>query len=113
MVPAKDVRAKGVDWVISKLPDAKKYYISIDIDCLDPSIANGTGSPAPFGLYYEEVIPIIEAVTKKGDVVGFDIVEVAPPCDTNMLTAMYAAQIMLDTMTFICEAKEVKKNENK
>ena len=113
MVPAKDVRAKGVDWVISKLPDAKKYYISIDIDCLDPSIANGTGSPAPFGLYYEEVIPIIEAVTKKGDVVGFDIVEVAPPCDTNMLTAMYAAQIMLDTMTFICVAKEVKKNENK
>lgn len=111
IVTSKEVRQEGVDSVILKIPEAKKYYITVDIDCFDPTIANGTGSPQPFGLYYEEVVPIIEAIAYKGDIVGFDMVEVSPPCDTNMLTAMYAAQLMLDTMSFITKAKEKQNAE--
>ena len=108
IVTSKTVREQGVAAVIDMIPDAKKYYITFDIDCLDPTLANGCGSPQAFGLYYEEVTPIIEAVAKKGDVVGMDMVEVSPPYDCHQLTAQYAAQIMLDAMSFILKEKERK-----
>jgi len=106
IVTSHEVRTKGVDHVIEKIPNAKNYYITFDIDCLDPTLANGCGSPQAYGLFYEEVIPIIEAIAYKGDVVGFDMVEVAPPYDTHQLTAQYAGQIMLDAMSFILKGKE-------
>ena len=108
IVTSREVRQKGIAHVISKIPQAKNYYITFDIDGLDPSIAIGTGSPAPMGLLYEEASQIIEAVTKKGDVVGMDMVEVSPPNDNNGITCMYAAQLMLDAMSFITKAKENK-----
>lgn len=110
IVTSKEVRTAGVDAVIAKIPDAKKYYITFDIDALDPTLAVGCGSPQAFGLLYEEVQPIIEAIAYKGDIVGFDMVEVCPPYDHSLLTAQYAAQIMLDAMSFITKAKE-KRNE--
>lgn len=109
IITSKEVRQMGVNHVISKIPTAKKYYITFDIDGLDPSIANGTGSPVPFGLYYEEASAIIEAVAAKGDIVGMDITEVSPPNDNNDMTSMYAAQLLLDAMSFLTKAKENKK----
>ena len=64
--------------------------------------------PVPFGLLYEEVSAIIEAVANKGEIAGFDITEVSPPNDTNNMTCMYAAQLMLDAMSFLTKAKEKK-----
>lgn len=110
ILTSKDVRQNGIEYVISKIPEAKKYYITFDIDCLDPTQAMGTGSPQPFGLFYEECSPIIEAVANKGEIVGFDVVEVSPPYDPCGVTAQYAAQLMLDTMSFLTKAKENKKN---
>ncbi len=106
IVTSREVRVKGVDAVIDMLPDARKYYITVDIDGLDPTISSGTGSPQAFGLYYEEVSDIIEGVAQKGEVVGFDLVEVSPPYDPNQLTASYGAQIILDAMSFILKEKE-------
>ncbi|MDR1943654.1 MAG: agmatinase [Synergistaceae bacterium] len=103
---SKQVRESGVQDIIDVIPDAKGYYITFDIDCLDPSLAMGCGSPQPFGLYYEEVVPVIEAVAYKGDIVGFDMVEVSPPYDSNQMTSMYAAQIMLDAMSFTLRGRE-------
>ncbi|MFA1819603.1 agmatinase [Virgibacillus oceani] len=107
IVTSKEVRLNGVESVIEKIPEAKKYYITFDIDCLDPTLANGCGSPQAFGLYYEEVIPIIESITKKGEVVGLDMVEVSPPYDSTQLIAQYAAQIMLDALSFVLKNKEI------
>lgn len=45
IVTSREVRQKGIAHVISKIPQAKNYYITFDIDGLDPSIAIGTGSP--------------------------------------------------------------------
>lgn len=110
ILTSKDVRQKGVETVIDMVPKAKHYYITIDIDGLDPSIASGTGTPQPYGLYYEEVSGIIEGITKLGDVVGVDLVEVAPVYDPNQQTAYYAAQILLDTMSFILKEREKGKS---
>ncbi len=50
IITSREVRQKGVEWVAGRIPQAEYYYISFDIDGLDPSIAIGTGSPVPFGL---------------------------------------------------------------
>lgn len=63
--------------IVAKLP--KQIYISFDIDGLDPRFCPNTGTPVPGGLDYPEVIYIINEVVKSGrQIVGFDLVEVAP-----------------------------------
>ncbi len=63
--------------IVSKLP--KQVYISFDIDGLDPRFCPNTGTPVPGGLDYPEVIYLINEVVRSGrQLVGFDLVEVAP-----------------------------------
>ena len=102
----KDVRDHGIKWVLDNIPKAENYYVTFDIDSMDQSLVPGCGSPQPFGLYYEEIVPIFENVAKKGKIVGFDVVEVAPPYDLNESTSLYAANLMLDMMSYIWKYKE-------
>ncbi|MEG1538129.1 MAG: arginase family protein, partial [Clostridiales bacterium] len=113
IITARDFHHLGIEGVCNLIPQAKKYYITFDIDCLDMSIANGCGSPQAGGLFYDEVVPIIEAVAKMGEVVGFDMVEVAPPYDWCEMTAHYAAQIMVDALSFILKEKELRQAADK
>lgn len=63
--------------IVAKLP--KQVYISFDIDGLDPRFCPNTGTPVPGGLDYPEVIYLINEVVRSGrQLVGFDLVEVAP-----------------------------------
>lgn len=99
LVPVPEVR-RDLAGALARIPDASHYYITLDIDGLDPSICPGTGSPQPGGLLYEEVRAVIERVCEKGELVGFDVCEVSPPCDWNGQTSLYAAQLMLDAICF-------------
>jgi agmatinase len=53
-------------------------YITIDLDVFDPSIMSATGTPEPGGLYWRDVLHLMRQVTKKCDIRGFDVVELAP-----------------------------------
>lgn len=86
--------------------DITDIYISIDIDVLDPSIAPGTGYAIPGGFTYREVWKILREVTKKVNVIGFDIVEVSPSLDLpNNITLNVAAKIIIELMYFIVNNK--------
>lgn len=66
--------------IARKLPD--KVYISFDIDGLDPSLCPHTGTPVPGGLSFQQAAWLLEAVVEaEKQVVGFDLVEVAPGPD--------------------------------
>lgn len=70
---------KQVNWiaeVVEKL--GKNVYITIDLDAFDPSIMPATGTPEPGGLFWYETIGLLKEVMKAKNVVGFDIVELAP-----------------------------------
>lgn len=67
---------KWVQDVLSTL--LPKVYISIDMDGFDPSIVPGTGTPEPGGLDWDQVIRLIREVFFNREVVGLDIVELAP-----------------------------------
>ena len=103
------MREIGMAEVVQKIPAAEKYFITLDIDGLDPSIAPGTGTPAPGGLYYEELKTIFELLAKKGEIIGFDVVEVAPPYDPSGITSQVAARLMMDLISFITKEKEKTK----
>ncbi len=77
----RDIRSEksNVKWqknVVESLTE--NVYITFDIDGLDPSIVPATGTPEPGGLFWDETLDLIKMVGKKKNIVGFDLVELAP-----------------------------------
>ena len=68
-------------------------YLTLDIDCLDPAFAPGTGTPEVAGLTTNQVFTLLEA-TADLNWIGMDCVEVAPPYDHAELTSNAAAQLV-------------------
>jgi agmatinase len=68
-------------------------YLSLDIDCLDPAFAPGTGTPEPAGMSSAQVMTLLEELADL-PFVGMDCVEVAPPYDLAELTANAAASFV-------------------
>ncbi|MDR7239236.1 agmatinase [Neobacillus drentensis] len=102
----RQIRKMGIESVIELLPEGEKYYITLDIDGLDPSVAPGTGTPSPGGFIYDEVNELLEGIAKRGKVIGFDLVEVAPPYDPAGMTGQVGARLALDLLSFVLKEKE-------
>ncbi|ODV62903.1 agmatinase [Ascoidea rubescens DSM 1968] len=92
----------GLDYIINKIlstiPNHHPVYISVDIDVLDPSAAPGTGTPEPGGWLTRELIHIIRGIDSL-NIVGADIVEVAPQYDHAEITAKAAVQVVYELIT--------------
>ena len=73
-------------------------YLSLDIDCLDPAFAPGTGTPEPGGMSTNQVLSVLEELADL-PFVGMDCVEVAPPYDHAELSSQAAAHFV---WTYLC-----------
>ena len=102
------VRQIGLSKILNEIPKNKRYYLTIDIDAFDPSIASGTGTPSHGGFYYYEVLELIDGIIKQGSVVGLDLVEVAPDYDVTNSTSTLAAQLLMNTIGRILHHKNKK-----
>lgn len=98
ILSVRQFRKLGVDQVLSRIPEGARYYVTIDIDGFDPSIAAGTGTPSHGGFLYYEILEFLDGLTKRGQIVGLDLVEVAPDYDHTGTTAILAAQILMNTI---------------
>lgn len=96
ILSVRQIRKLGVDAVLERIPAGVDYYITIDIDGFDPSIAPGTGTPSHGGFLYYDVLELLDGLAKRGRVVGVDLVEVAPDYDHSGTTAILAAQVLLN-----------------
>ncbi|MEM6622197.1 MAG: agmatinase [Pseudomonadota bacterium] len=96
ILSVRQVRKLGVDAVLARIPEGARYYVTIDIDGFDPSIAPGTGTPSHGGFLYYEGLELLDGLTKRGRVVGVDLVEVAPDYDPAGQTSTLAAQLLLN-----------------
>jgi agmatinase len=94
-------RKLGTEAVLELIPEGARYYVTIDIDAFDPSIAPGTGTPSHGGFLYWEVMEILQGLARRGEVVGIDLVEVAPAYDPSGITAFLAAQVLLSFLGYI------------
>ena len=91
-------RKIGPKEMLNKIPSNIRYYLTIDIDAFDPSIASGTGTPSHGGFYYYEILELIDGLSKQGNIVGLDLVEVAPDYDLTNSTSTLAAQLLLNVI---------------
>jgi len=101
IVSVRQFRKQGVAAMLARIPKDVGYYVTIDIDGFDPSIAPGTGTPSHGGFTYYEILELLQGLTKQGNVVGVDLVEVAPDYDHSGITAFLAAQLLLNFIGFI------------
>ena len=89
--------------LLQPAPDLFKkgdYYISLDIDFFDPSAAPGTGTPEPGGLFFPDFSDVIDLIADRGNIIGFDVVEVNPLFDgASANTAHLAARCVLELMS--------------
>ncbi|HEV7434120.1 MAG TPA: agmatinase [Pseudorhizobium sp.] len=96
ILSVRQLRKMGVERVLERVPTGKRYYVTIDIDAFDPSIAPGTGTPSHGGFLYYEVLEFLDGLARRGNIVGVDLVEVAPDYDRTGTTAILAAQILMN-----------------
>ena len=103
IVTSSDVFRQGVDEVVAKLRDrigSRPLYISVDIDVLDPAHAPGTGTPEAGGLTSRELLEILRGL-RGLNLVGADVVEVAPAYDHADITAVAASHVAYDLITLM------------
>lgn len=105
ILSVRQIRQRGPEATLAEVPAGRRYYVTIDIDGFDPSIAPGTGTPSHGGFHYYEVIELLKGLTRRGDVVGVDLVEVAPDYDHTGTTAFLAARVLLDFLGYIFHAR--------
>lgn len=103
IVSVRQFRKMGVEAMLARIPEGVRYYVTIDIDGFDPSIAAGTGTPSHGGFLYYEMLEFLDGLTKQGRIVGLDLVEVAPDYDLSGSTTTLAAQLLLNVIGRIAE----------
>jgi agmatinase len=93
VIPAPDVEQLGVPGMVERIAQRvgdRPVYVSIDIDVLDPAHAPGTGTPEAGGLTSRELLATLRSFARL-NLVGADIVEVAPAYDYAQITGIAAA----------------------
>ena len=96
----------GVDKIIKEARDVVgegKTYISFDVDGLDPVYAPGTGTPEVGGITTLEAQQLLRGL-KGLNLIGGDVVEVAPPFDNTGNTALVGATMMFEILTLIADS---------
>ena len=110
---AEDVMRMGTDAVIAKALEVcggGPLYVSFDIDGIDPGFAPGTGTPEVGGLTPREVLAIVRGL-RGCDIVGADVMEVAPQYDATTNTAQIGAQVLFLELCLVAQCLGSKRPE--
>ncbi len=100
---AKDRKNWQIDSIVDSL--GENVYLSFDIDAFDASMIPATGTPEPGGPMWDEILPIIRAVAAKKNIIGIDLVELAPIKDLMAPNFMAAKLLMKMILYKFCAAK--------
>jgi agmatinase len=99
------IKAVMADAIGEALSAADHLYISLDVDSLDPAFAPGTGTPEPGGLQTFDLLRIVRHLALEHDVVGMDVVEVAPAYDVSDLTVNAAHRMVFEALAGMAERR--------
>jgi agmatinase len=93
-----EVASRGVEAIAADVRRAvglRNVYLTFDVDAVDPAFAPGTGTPVPGGLSSREAMALLRGLAGI-NLVGMDVVEVAPPLDHADLTSHLAAHLLYE-----------------
>ncbi|MFI2302954.1 arginase family protein [Actinacidiphila glaucinigra] len=85
-----------IDEVLADLPEDLPYYVTVDVDGLDPAFIPATGTPLPGGFTHTEAVALLEGLCAARRVVGMDLVELI--ADSSDQSGLVAADIVLRTI---------------
>lgn len=100
VLSAPQVNDESVAQTVAKIKETVgdlPVYLTFDIDCLDPAFAPGTGTPVCGGLSTDRALKILRGLQDL-NIVGMDIVEVAPAYDQSDITALAGATLALEML---------------
>jgi agmatinase len=106
-IAAPDVEHLGVPGMVERIRDRvgdRPVYVSVDIDVLDPAHAPGTGTPEAGGLTSRELLATLRSFSRL-NLVGADIVEVAPAYDHAQITGIAAAHVGYELLSALAARK--------
>lgn len=98
-IESRGAEAVVLDAIAEALDGPDVVYLSVDIDVIDPGMAPGTGTPEPGGMLTRELLRAIRQVVGAVDLVGMDVVEVAPAYDVSDVTAAAAHRCVLEAIS--------------
>jgi agmatinase len=93
LVTARQLRERGVPWLLNELPPDASVFVSFDVDGLDPSVAPAVSAPAPGGLTYVEAEDLLAGIRPR--LAGAAFTEYVPALDMNELTALTVARLII------------------
>jgi agmatinase len=101
----RDSFLKDAEAIVAQLPDAP-YYLSFDVDCLDPMVISQTGTPVPGGFDYREASRALELVCRRLRIVGIDFVElIEPDNDRDFREGSAIAHLLFQALANIFEGR--------
>jgi agmatinase len=107
VIHAEEIDTIGLPAVIARARAVATgpVYVSFDVDSLDPAFAPGTGTPEVGGLTPREALALLRGLAGL-EVVGADVVEIAPQYDATTVTAQCAAQVLFTELCLVAAARD-------
>lgn len=99
---------QGVEAALQYIPEGARVVVTFDCDGLDPSIMPGVAARAPGGLTYTHAIDLVSGLSRRGTIVGFDLVELYPPADVAGLSALTAARLLVNVLGAVVRQPELQ-----
>lgn len=109
-ITTKELRSKGVETIVNEVNDYLAHcdllYVSFDVDCMDPSVSVGTGTPVPNGLRIKETKELMVGLVSNPRLCCFEVVEINPTLDTENSMAETAFKILEAATNVAVKQKE-------
>lgn len=108
-----------MDWkkILSQFDDLESYispdipyYLTLDVDVMDPSIISATGTPLPNGFTHEELVKVFQVITNHAHIIGLDIVEFAP--SNEEVEGLLISDLIFRLICMISEGKDEHSSKN-
>jgi agmatinase len=101
IVPSVEIDSIGAAGIVERIRERvgeRPVYVSVDIDVLDPAFAPGTGTPEAGGMTSRELLAVLRSFATL-DLVGADVVEVAPAYDHAEITGIAASHVLYEIVS--------------
>lgn len=95
LVTARELRERGVGWLLEQLPADASVFVAFDCDALDPSVMPAVSGLAPGGLSYDEAADLLGGVGARCRVIGASFTELVPPRDENERAALVVVRLVM------------------
>jgi len=101
LVTARELRERGVGWVLEQLPEGAAVFLAFDLDGLDPSLCPAVSAPLPGGLSWDEAGDLVSGAASRCRVVGAAFTELVPERDPSGYSALVAARLVIRLLSAI------------